>query len=186
MFKALLFIQKTRWEYSQQPKLKVMHDMKKMRREIITLSLVTISVFCMFNSVAAAFVSTSATAAHGTHPQIDVRSNWWDIPKKPKPPDPLVYIKITDYPKQVNVGETFAVHGLLMRGDSGIGNAQIKHYDNGNFLWTVTTNTDGSFTDTFHFDRLGSHQIGYFYQDSACPNVVYLSGYIIQIHSTNK
>ncbi len=170
----------------QQPKLKVMYDMKKMRRGIITLSLVTILVFCMFNSVAAAFSSTSTTAAHGTHPQIDVKSNWWDIPKKPKPPDPLVYIKITDCPKQVNVGQTFAIHGLLMRGDSGIGNMQIKHYDNGNFLWTVTTNTDGSFTDTFHFDRQGSHQIGYFYQDSAGPNIVYLSACIIQIYSTNK
>ena len=73
-----------------------------------------------------------------------------------------------------------------MRGDNGIGNAQIKHYDNGNFLWTVTTNTDGSFTDTFHFDQQGPHQIAYVFQGSGGPNVVYLSGYIIQIHSINK
>ena len=98
----------------------------------------------------------------------------------------MTRITITDYPKQVNVGETFAIHGFLMRGDSGIGNAQIKHYDNGNLLWTVTTNTDGSFTDTFHFDQQGPHKIAYIFQGSVGPNVAYLSGYISQIRSINK
>ena len=36
---------------------------------------------CMFNSVAAASVSTSTTVAHGVH-LTDVRGNWWNIPKK--------------------------------------------------------------------------------------------------------
>jgi hypothetical protein len=162
-----------------------MYDMKRMRKGIITLSFVAILAFCMFNDVAAAPESTSTTVAHGAH-VTDVRGYWWDIPKKPKPPDPLMYITITDYPKQVNVGETFAIHGFLMRGDNGIGNVQIKHYDNGNFLWTVTTNTDGSFTDTFHFDQQGPHQIAYIFQGSGCSNIVYLSGYILQIHSINK
>ncbi len=139
----------------------------------------------MVNSVAAASVSTSTTAAaHGVH-LTDVRGNWWDIPKKPKPPDPLTHITLTDYPKQVNVGETFAIHGFLMRGDRGIGNAQIKHYDYGNLLWTVTTNTDGSLlTRSILVNK--EHKIAYIFQGSADPNVVYLSGYILQTHSINK
>ncbi|MGB8311341.1 MAG: hypothetical protein WCE81_05705 [Halobacteriota archaeon] len=69
----------------------------KMRKGIISLSIIAITTICMFNSVAAAPVSTSTTAAHGVH-VTDVRGNWWDIPKKPNPPDPLMHITITDYP----------------------------------------------------------------------------------------
>jgi hypothetical protein len=52
-----------------------------------------------------------------------------------------------------------------MRGDKGIGNVQIYHQDSDHYgpAWMITTNADGFFTDTFHFNKDGGHYLNYYY-----------------------
>lgn len=80
-------------------------------------------------------------------------------PGSPKLSDPSIHLTITTYPKQANLGRNFSIHGLLTKGNNGIGNAKIRHLGDAGLLWTVTTKADGSFTDTFHFNKQGIQEI---------------------------
>jgi len=76
-------------------------------------------------------------------------------------PQQLTSITITDYPKQVKVGADFEIKGRLAAGNNGIGNVVIHHQFSTQQpdAWTsecdVTTNQDGSFTETFQYTSPG-------------------------------
>jgi hypothetical protein len=77
-------------------------------------------------------------------------------------------ITITNYPKQVKVGQDFDVTGRLTAGNTGLGNKLIYHDwrdNNGTWWWSwnFTTNADGSFTDTFSFDAPGTYYDAYYF-----------------------
>ncbi len=125
-----------------------------MKKKIISLSIIALLSICVFNSVAAAPVSKQTTDVHYAHTTY-VKS------------DRSIQITITSYPQQVDVGKNFDVRGVLSENGKGIGNAQVDHleyvYGSLRLLWTVTTNQDGSFVDTFHFSEQGQHKLVYGY-----------------------
>ena len=136
-----------------------------LKKEVICLLIVATLMFCLPN-VAASPKRASALADHGPHTTYRegmMYPRWEADPRVPKLSDPSIHLKITTYPKQVNVGQTFSVHGRLMRGNNGIDNATIRHLTDAGFLWAVTTKADGSFTDTFHFNKQGIQEIMYSY-----------------------
>jgi len=112
----------------------------RMIKEVVMLSLLAVVSLCVLNIAAASSIAN------------------------PYSVDPSIHLTVDSYPKQVNVGQNFDIHGFLKRGDMGMGNVEIHHVgDRGVTLWTITTNADGSFTDTFHFSEEGSHYVSYCY-----------------------
>lgn len=137
--------------------------------------------------VAAAPKRTLTLADHGsyiTYRRCMIYQRWEADHGLPRLSDPWIRLTITTYPKQVKVGQKFSVHGRLMRGNNGIGNAKIRHLGDGDFLWTVTTKADGSFTDTFHFNKQGIEEIMYSYWGPS-ESDLYLSD-MIWINVMNK
>jgi hypothetical protein len=114
----------------------------KMIKDVVILSLLATVSLRMLNIAAASSIANPHSAS-----------------------DSSIQLKVTDYPSQVNVGQNFDIHGILTKDNIGIGNAQVSHGELGqsSFMWTVTTNGDGSFTDTFHFNEQGGHAIYYTY-----------------------
>ena len=136
-----------------------------MKKELICLLIVAMLMFCLPN-VAAAPTRASTLSDHGPHTTYRgsmIYPRWEPDPGSPKLSDPSIHLTITTYPKQVKVGQNFSIHGCLVRGNNGIGNAKIRHLGDAGFLWTVTTKADGSFTDTFHFNKQGIQEIMYSY-----------------------
>jgi len=80
----------------------------RMKKAILTLSIIALLTICVFNNVAAAPVSKQTTNVHAA--RIYMRE-----------------ITITSYPQQVYVDQYFNVRGFLSADDKGIGNARITH-----------------------------------------------------------
>jgi hypothetical protein len=126
-----------------------------MKMRMISLSILTILTLCLLN-VTAASTSTSITVPHSkVVPEATALQ-----PTK---------ITITNYPpKQVKVGQDFDVTGRLTAGNTGLGNKLVYHDyrdNNGTWWWTwnFTTNADGSFTDSFHYETPGTHYLSYYF-----------------------
>jgi hypothetical protein len=123
------------------------------KKVIISLSILTILTLCLLN-VAAASTSTSITAPHSK-----VVADATTL----QPTN----ITITDYPKQVKVGEDFNITGRLTSGNTGLGNKlvyleQLNTTENKWYwYWNFTTNADGSFTDSFHYNVPGTFYVSY-------------------------
>lgn len=142
----------------------------KMLKRVAIPALITIAALCVLNTAAASSMSGSQSRT-----ELPSLSSTLHIP----------VITITSYPKKVNVGQDFDVHGILKRDNTGIGNVQVYHGElvNGDvntrqrYMWPVTTNADGSFTDTFHFSGLGEHDViyTYAYQTSSGGGVIHKS-----------
>lgn len=148
--------------------------------------IVAMLMFCLPNVTAAPKCSSTLAdhESHITYKESMIYPRREAYPGVPRLSDPFIRLKITTYPKQVNVGRSFSVRGCLMRGYKGIGNAKIRHLGNARFLWTVTTKTDGSFTDTFHFNKPGIQEIMYSYWGPS-ESDLYLSDLIL-INVINK
>ena len=76
-------------------------------------------------------------------------------------------LMVTFYPKQVTHGKDFDVTGRLTSSGTGLGNKLIYHSyfdtkDNKWYWdWNFTTNSDGSFTDTFNIINSGPFTVRY-------------------------
>jgi len=76
-------------------------------------------------------------------------------------------ITVTDYPKQVKVGEDFHTKGQLTSGGNGLGNKLI-YFDTLNttdnqwyWYYNFTTKADGSFDDFGHWSKPDTYQCRY-------------------------
>jgi hypothetical protein len=138
------------------------------KKEFVCLSIVAMLMFCLPNAAATPIHGStySNLGAHLIKRAGAIYPLWEQDPGSPKLTDPSIHITIKSYPKQVNVGQHFSIDGCLMRGNTGIGNAEIRHLGEDGFLWTVNTKADGSFTDTFYFKQQGVQEIMYSYWGS--------------------
>ena len=67
----------------------------------------------------------------------------------------------------IKAGQDFDVKGMLTAGNTGLGNKLLYHdyYENGSWWWSwnFTTNADGSWIDTFHYNAPGTYYLSYYF-----------------------
>ncbi len=117
----------------------------KIKTRMVSLSVLALLTLCLLN----------VTAASTTNPAAAPHSKIVTDVKAQQPTS----ITLTDYPKQVKVGQNFDIKGRLTSGNTGLGNKLVYHsyYNNSTWYWewNFTTNADGSFDASMWYDSTG-------------------------------